>query len=76
MRIQTIAQDAEEAVPGCSQVSEKEKTLPDGTTITDVLALDTGGVAAAVLVEACKAMLFRIEALEVKLAEGEISIRH
>ncbi|PRA81617.1 hypothetical protein CQ054_20340 [Ochrobactrum sp. MYb29] len=64
-----IAQDAEEAVPGCSQVSEKEKTLPDGTTITDVLALDTGGVAAAVLVEACKVMLERIEQLESRLAE-------
>lgn len=64
-----IAQDAEEAVPGCSQVSEKEKTLPDGTTITDVLALDTGGVAAAVLVEACKMMLERIEQLESRITE-------
>lgn len=64
-----IAQDAEKAVPGCSQVSEKEKTLPDGTTITDVLALDTGGVAAAVLVEACKVMIERIEQLEGRIAE-------
>jgi len=64
-----IAQDAEEAVPGCSQVSEKEKTLPDGTTITDVLALDTGGVAAAVLVEACKMMLERIEQLESRITD-------
>ncbi len=65
-----IAQDAEKAVPGCSQISEKEKTLPDGTTITDVLALDTGGVAAAVLVEATKAMLVRIEVLEGLLASN------
>ncbi|WP_164844668.1 hypothetical protein [Brucella pituitosa] len=50
--------------------------MPDGTTITDVLALDTGGVAAAVLVEACKVMLSRIEELEVKLTQGETQLRH
>lgn len=71
-----VAQDAEKAVPGCSQIIEKEKELPDGTKITDVLALDTGGVAAAVLVEACKVMLSRIEELEVKLTQGETQLRH
>ncbi len=64
-----IAQDAENAVPGCSQIIEKEKELPDGTKITDVLALDTGGVAAAVLVEACKVMIERIEQLESRISD-------
>ncbi|MBK0022080.1 tail fiber domain-containing protein [Ochrobactrum sp. S46] len=64
-----VAQDAENAVPGCSQIIEKEKELPDGTKITDVLALDTGGVAAAVLVEACKVMIGRIEQLESRISD-------
>ncbi|MBK0020814.1 tail fiber domain-containing protein [Ochrobactrum sp. S46] len=64
-----VAQDAENAVPGCSQIIEKEKELPDGTKITDVLALDTGGVAAAVLVEACKVMIERIEQLENRISD-------
>lgn len=63
-----IAQDVEAILPDQIYTAVGERVLDDGTVLSEVKSIDTAGVGVAVLVEALKATITRLEAAEAKIA--------
>ncbi|KOE23109.1 hypothetical protein AI46_26530 [Burkholderia multivorans R-20526] len=66
-----IADDVYTAFGEFVYISEPEKTLPDGTVINDVKAVDTGGVGVALHHEAILVLMDEIDSMRKRVAELE-----